>query len=197
MKRAPARHEERIRGGRRFSWERAAPTLVAAALAAAYVLVSPPSADLAAHLYRAHLFSVAGFTLWDNGWYAGSDPLGYSVLFGTISAALTPQLAAALAATATAALFEPLARRHFGPQAFPAALAFGAATAIDLYTGRLALAFGALPALGAIVALDRRRNAAAAALALLSALCSPVAALFCALAAIGDALGSRRGARRR
>ncbi len=37
---------------------------------------------------------------------------------------------------------------------------FGAATAIDLYTGRLAFAFGALPALGAVVALDRGSVAA-------------------------------------
>src|SRR5581483_3892928 len=48
---------------------------------------------------------------------------------------------------------------------------------ISLYTGRLALAFGALPALGAVVALDRDRPLVAAGLALLAALCSPVAAL--------------------
>ena len=81
---------------------------------------------------------------------------------------------------------------------------FGAATATDLYTGRLAFAFGALPALGAIVALDYRRNKLACALAVLSALCSPVAALFAALAAGGYALGgylerrpAARGAARR
>ena len=67
---------------------------------------------------------------------------------------------------------------------------FGAATAIDLYTGRLALAFGALPALGAIVALDRGRPAAACALAVVSALCSPVAALFTAVVATAPALGA-------
>jgi hypothetical protein len=162
---------------------------VAAVLAAAYVIVSPPTRDLAAHLFRARLFDVQGFGLWNNDWYGGHHILGYSVLFPAISALLTPQLAAALATTATAAVFAPYARRHFGARAWLGALAFGAATAINLYTGRLALAFGALPALGAVVALDRGLPVAGAGLAFLAALCSPVAALFAALAAAGHALG--------
>jgi hypothetical protein len=170
--------------------ERLAPTLAAAILAAAYVIVSPPSLDLAAHLFRAQLFRVEGFGLWNNWWYSGHDIVGYSVLFPAISAALTPQLAGALAAVGTAAAFEPLARRHFGRDAWLGALVFGAATATDLYTGRLAFAFGALPALGAVVALDWGRSYSACALALLSALCSPVAALFAALAAAGYALAA-------
>jgi hypothetical protein len=171
-------------------WARLAPVLVAGLFAAAYVIVSPPSRDLAAHLFRAHLFDQEGFGIWDDYWYAGHHILGYSVLFPAVSAALTPQLAAALAATATAALFEPLARRHFGERAWLGAVLFGAATAIDLYTGRLVFAFGALPALAAIVALDRDATAPAAGLALLAALCSPVAALFAALAAGAHAVGA-------
>jgi hypothetical protein len=163
---------------------------VAAMLAAAYVIVSPPTRDLAAHLFRARLFDQQGFGLWNNDWYSGHHILGYSVLFPAVSALLTPQLAAALAATATAALFAGLAGRHFGPRAWLGAVAFGAATAINLYTGRLALAFGALPALGAVVALDRDLPVTGAGLALLAALCSPVAALFAALAAAGHALGA-------
>ncbi len=45
---------------------RMAPTLLAAALALAYVLLSPPSLDLAAHLLRAKLFTAEGFGLWNN-----------------------------------------------------------------------------------------------------------------------------------
>jgi hypothetical protein len=171
-------------------WREHAPVAVAAVFAVAYVIVSPPTQDLAAHLFRARLFAQQGLGLWNNDWYGGHHILGYSVLFPAVSALLTPQLAAALAAIATAALFEPLARRHFGPHAWLGALAFGAATAINLYTGRLALAFGALPALGAVVALDRDRPPVAAGLALLAALCSPVAALFVALAAAAHALGA-------
>jgi hypothetical protein len=175
---------------------RLAPTLVAALFAAVYVIVSPASLDLADHLFRAQLFRDEGFGLWNNLWYGGHHIVGYSVLFPAVSALLSPQLAGALAATGTAALFEPLARRHFGPDAWLGAVLFGAATAIDLYTGRLAFAFGALPALGAIVALDRGATALACGLAVLSALCSPVAALFAALIAAGYALGGLLRARR-
>ena len=128
---------------------------MAALFAAIYVIVSPASLDLADHLFRAQLFRDEGFGLWNNLWYSGHHIVGYSVLFPAVSALLSPQLAGALAATGTAALFEPLARRHFGDDAWLGAVLFGAATAIDLYTGRLAFAFGALPALGAVVALDR------------------------------------------
>jgi hypothetical protein len=176
--------------------KRLAPTLVAAVFAATYVILSPASLDLADHLFRAQLFRDEGFGLWNNLWYSGHHIVGYSVIFPAVSALLTPQLAGALAATGTAALFEPLARRHFGSDAWAGAVLFGAATAIDLYTGRLAFAFGALPALGAVVALDRGATPVACGLALVSALCSPVAALFAALIAAGYALGGLTSTRR-
>ncbi len=182
----------RGRPGRGELARRLAPTLIAATLAAAYVIVSPPSTDLAAHLFRARLFDAEGFGAWNDWWYSGHDIVGYSVLFPAVSAALTPQLAAALAATATAAVFEPLARRHFGRDAWLGAAVFGAATAIDLFTGRLSFAFGALPALAAVLALDVRRPVTACALAFLAALCSPVSALFAALLAAGYALDAVR-----
>jgi hypothetical protein len=173
-----------------------APTLLAAVLAIVYVTVSPPSLDLAAHLLRAKLFSTEGFGVWNNWWYGGHYVVMYSVLFPALAAALTPQLVAALATTATASLFEPLARRHFGRDAWLGSLWFAAGTATSLYTGRLTFAFGMLPAVATALALSRRRPAAAVALALLTALCSPVAALFAALAggaaAVGDFTQRRR-----
>jgi hypothetical protein len=174
---------------RRLDWQRIAPTALAAVLAAVYVIVSPPSLDLAAHMLRAHLFSVSGFGLWNNWWYAGHSVVLYSVLFPAVAAALTPQLAAALAAVASAALFEALVRHHFGPRAWLGALWFAAATATSLYTGRLTFAFGMLPAVGTALALERRRPFTATGLAFLTALCSPVAALFAALAGAAAAVG--------
>jgi len=172
----------------------AAPALVAAAIALAYVIASPPSLDLAAHMFRARLFAIEGFGIWNNLWYSGHATPGYSVLFPPVSAALTPQLAAAIAAIATAILFEPLARRHRGEDAWLGALVFAAATATNLFTGRLAFAFGMLPATAAVVALDRQRWLWAAALAALTALSSPVAALIPALAGAAYALtGAWRG----
>jgi hypothetical protein len=189
----------RPRAGPRLSPEllrRLAPAAVAAAFAAAYVIISPPSLDLAAQLFRAQLFRAEGFGIWDNWWYSGHDIVGYSVLFPAVSAWLSPQLAAAIAATGSAVLFERLARRHFGPDAWLGAVLFGAATATDLYTGRLAFAFGAMPALAAVLALDHGRHKLACSLGFLSALCSPVAAVFCALAAGGYAIGGLLADRR-
>src|SRR5207248_3178992 len=125
----------------------------------------------------------------NNWWYGGHHTPGYSVLFPAASDLLTPQVAAAIAATGTAALFESLARRHFGPEAWLGAAWFGAATATNLFTGRLAFAFGLLPAIGTMLALQRRRPWIAVACAVLTALCSPVAALFVSLGGAAFAIG--------
>src|SRR5262249_38918195 len=147
-------------------------TVLAMAFALAYVLISPPSLDLAAHLLRAKLFSVEGFGIWNNWWYGGHHVVMYSVLFPPIANALTPQVAAAIAVVATAALFEPLARRHFGEDAWLGSLWFAAGAATNLFTGRLTFAFGLLPAVASAVALQRRRPWLAALLGVLTALCS-------------------------
>ena len=167
---------------------RAAPTLLAAAIALAYVLISPPSLDLAAHLLRAKLFGAEGFGLWNNWWYGGHHVPGYSVLFPPLAWLLSPQVVAALACVGTAAAFEQLAFDRFGPDAWLGALWFAAATASDLFTGRLTFAFGLLPAMLSALALERRRPAAATALGALTALSSPVAALFVAMVAAAYAL---------
>lgn len=180
----------------RIDPRRAAPVLVAAVLAGAYVIVSPPSLDLAAHLLRAKLFETEGFGIWSNWWYQGHHLPGYSVLFPPVAAALTPQLAAALAATATAAVFEIWVHDRFGADAWLGAVWFAAATATNLFTGRLAFAFGLLPAMGAALALARGRPWLASALAFLTALCSPVSALFAALVGAAHAVARVLAARR-
>src|SRR5205807_2869172 len=180
----------------RIALRRIAPTTIAALLALGYVIVSPPSLDLAAHMMRAKLFSQEGFGIWDNWWYGGHNTPGYSVLFPAVASLLTPQVAAAVAAAGTAALFEPLARRHFGEDAWLGALWFGAGTAMNLFTGRLTFAFGMLPAVGTALALQRNRVVLAAALAVLTALASPVAALFTGLVGAAYAIGAVHRERR-
>ncbi len=46
-----------------------APTLLAAALAAVYLVWAPASQDLAAATFRADLFADHGFAIWNNAWY--------------------------------------------------------------------------------------------------------------------------------
>ncbi len=166
---------------------RTAPTVIAGAIALAYIVVSPPSYDLAAQLFRAKLFSQEGFGLWNNWWYAGHDTLGYSVLFPPLAAALTPQIVGGVSTSVTAALFEPIAHRRFGERSWLGASWFGAATAVNLFSGRLTFAFGFMFAVAAVLALQRGRALGAGGLAVLAALSSPVAALFVAL--VGAAYG--------
>src|SRR2546423_14014196 len=84
--------------------------LLATALAAAYLLIAPQSADLAAQVYRAGLFHRAGWLLWDNAWYGGHPLLGYSVLLPPLGAPLRVPLARALSVVAPAAPLRPPGR---------------------------------------------------------------------------------------
>jgi hypothetical protein len=162
---------------------RVAPTLVAAALAIAYLIIAPTGADLPAQLLRVKLFGAEGFGIWNNWWYGGHDVTAYSVLFPPLAWLLTPQLLAALASVGTAAAFEALVHDSFGDDAWLGATWLGAATVTELLSGRLTFAFGLCGAAVTALLLERRRPRSATALAFLTALASPVAALFAALAA--------------
>src|SRR5215210_678518 len=178
------------------------PTLLAAALAALYLLVDPPSADLATQEYRAALFSEQGLALWDNGWYGGHHLPGYSLIFPPVGHAIGVRLTGALSAVAAAWLFARLVDGGPGAPGRPGALWFAAGTATLLVTGRLTFALGTALGLAALAVAaggevqgrnaGRRRSAASggpgraaagAGLAVLTAIASPVAGLFLALAA--------------
>lgn len=168
---------------------RFAPALLAAALGAAYLVLRPPSLDLAAHLLRVRLFEAEGFGLWSNWWYGGHDTPAYSVLFPPVGAALGPRLAAALAVVMAAGAFAALARERFGERAWVGSAWFALGAGAELYSGRLTFAFGLAPAVAAALALARGRTVVAALLGVLTALASPVAALFAALAGLASAAG--------
>ena len=170
---------------------RLAPTVVAALLAAAYVIAAPPGADLPAQLLRVRLFATDGLSLWNNWWYGGHYLLGYSVLFPPLGWLLGARLVAALACVGTAAAFEALAHDVYGEDAWLGATWLGAATVTELLSGRLTFALGLCGAALTALALRRRRRRGGtlivAVLACLTTLASPVAGLFVALA--GAAVG--------
>jgi hypothetical protein len=184
--RAPARARPRA-----SFWWRAAPAIAAALIGAAYLIVEPRTVDLAAGVYRARLFDHVGFTIWDGNWYGGHYTLGYSVLFPPLAWLLGPLGVGAISAVASAALFEPLARAHFGAQARWGAIWFGLGATTPLISGRVAFSLGVAFALAAALTEQRGRRKLAIALAVCCALASPVAGAFLALAALAYALAGR------
>ncbi|MGI9020383.1 MAG: hypothetical protein ACR2G3_06715 [Solirubrobacterales bacterium] len=170
-----------------------APTLLAAALAGAYLAWDPPSADLAAQTFRAELYAHEGFSVWNNAWYAGHHLPGYGLLSAPLAAWLTPQLVGAASAVASAGLFGAIAHRRWGSRARAGVMWFAAATVLPLLSGRLAFALGVALALAALLALQRRRGVWACALAVATTLASPVAGLFLAIAGLAVAIARRPG----
>lgn len=174
---------------------RAAPYLLALAVAAAYLLWRPPTPDLAAAAYRAEL----GATLWDNGWYAGHHTLGYSVLVPPLAGALGIWLLGALAYVVASWSLVALLRRWVGARRARWPELWGVlALGTNLVIGRLAFGVGLALALAAAALLqyccaaprsrppDSAHQSGAAArvgrvaglsLALLASLASPVAGL--------------------
>lgn len=171
--------------------------VVAALGAAAYLVLDPATADHAAQEYRAGL----GSGLWDNGWFAGHHTPAYSVLSPALGALLGVQVLGALCAVAAAGVFGAIAERRWGARAGTLAAAwFSVGAVATLVSGRVTFLLGVAVGLGAVLALQRGRPAAACALAALTSLASPVAALFLAVAALAAAVAAptrrtERGAR--
>jgi hypothetical protein len=162
---------------------------ITAALAIVYLLLAPQSPDLAAASYRSSLFSSAGFTLWDNSWYGGHHLLAYSVLAPALGALIGPQLLAAISMVGATALFERLLDGCFDTCATRIAAAwFALGGSIALLSSRVPFDLGLAVGLGALLLARRGRLAPALAVSVLTALASPVAGAFLALAFLAWAL---------
>ena len=139
---------------------------------------------MAAQEHRVALFEAEGWALWDNAWYAGHHLWGYSLLFPPLGALLGTREAGLLAVVAGAAVLAALLRGGFGdgPRVRWAVLWGALGLTSLLWTGRLTFALGTTIALGALLAAQRGRPGLAVLLAALSAVASPVAGAFLALA---------------
>jgi hypothetical protein len=171
---------------------------LAALLAGLYLILSPPSGDLAAATYRASLFARYGFLLFDAGWYAGHYLLAYSVIVPPLGAAIGLRELLALSALLATGAFGALCLRAFcRPQAARvAALSFAFGFCAELPSGRVPFDVGAAIGLSALALIAHLPQgpparllgrALAALLLIASAIASPVAGAFLALA--GGALG--------
>jgi MFS family permease len=193
---AAARALPRIEaGGRRELLWRLAPVAVAALSSLAYLIAEPRTVDFAAGLYRTHLFGEEGLALWNGNWYSGHHVLGYSVLFPPLGWLVGNRVLGALCAILSAALFDALAREHFGERARWGTVFFGLAATASLWSGRIPFLLGVTIGLAAALALQRERRWLAVVLALACGLASPVAGAFLGLAAVayGITHADRRG----
>src|SRR4051794_11537180 len=173
-----------------------APALGCALGCLIYVIAHPPTADMAAHSYRAWLFQHEGMTPWNAQWYGGHHVLGYSLLFAPLAAVAGPAAVGVAAAVAAVALFIPLARAA-APTPEAAAVAswlFAAGVLSNVAIGRMPFLLGIAVALAAWAAARRGRLVPAGVLALAAMWASPVAGVFLLLGAAARVLADERAA---
>jgi hypothetical protein len=169
--------------------------LATAAGALVWVIVFPRvGTDLSAAMARAGWARRYPGSAYLFSWYGGIHPASYSLLAPYVLAAAGTRLAMAVAAVISAVLLTLLLVRHQIPRPRTAALWVAVAMWTELSAGRAAFTLGLAAALGCVVAIDlgcprrRARLVAAAVLALLSCLLSPVAALFLGVVAAAFAV---------
>jgi hypothetical protein len=174
-----------------WQWQRACwhPVVISAAVTAAgalaWIVFFPRvGTDLSAALARAAWASRYPGSAYLFSWYGGIHPASYALLAPYLLAVVGTRLAMAVAAVISAVLLTLLLVRHQIPRPHAAAVWVAIALWTELSAGRAAFTLGLAAALGCVVVADislprtRGRLLAAAALALLCCLLSPVAALF-------------------
>lgn len=168
---------------------------ITAAFAVVYLILAPQSPDLAAASYRSSLFLSAGFTLWDNSWYGGHHLLAYSLLAPALGALIGPQPLAAISMLIATALFAGLIDGCFPARATRITAAwFALGASVALLSSRVPFDLGLAIGLGALLLARRRHLALALGVSVLTALASPVAGAFLALAFLAWTLiGPKRG----
>jgi hypothetical protein len=140
--------------------------------------------------------------LWDPGWYGGTYPLNYSVVYPLLAGHLGLWVLAGISAAAAAACFDRLVLAHFGRRPF-GSWYFAVSTLVEVAIGQLPMLAGEAFGLGALLALHHRRRSEGAtrtalavaglAMGVLAALSSPVAGAFVALALVAWGLADLAG----
>ncbi len=172
---------------------------LSAALAALMLAWNPQVGDLAAQVFRTHLFQQAGLAIWNGSWYGGHYTLTYSVLFPPLASLLGPQLVGTVSVIASSYLFDRLVRDRWGEEARWATLWFAAGVVTLLADGQLTFALGVAFGLASMRALQTRHSSLALLTSAACALSSPVAAAFlggvliCASASTVDWSAALRG----
>jgi hypothetical protein len=162
------------------------PALLAATLAVLAHLLGLQGGDEAAQAYRVNEVRVYGLVLWDSGWYGGNLPLGYSVVFPYIGAAIGLAATSVASAAVAAYAFDRLVT--FAWHSRTASWYFATSTLLQVTIGQGPFLTGEALGLLALLVLRQRHTKLAAGLVALSALCSPLAAVFTTLACVAWAI---------
>jgi hypothetical protein len=166
--------------------------LLGLAISAACWLFAPKQSDLAAAAFRSDLFENHGLLIYNAQWYGGHHLLAYSLLSPPLGAWLGPMLLGAICTVISVVLFERIVALEFGGSAARAgALTFAVTAGASLLVGRIAFQLGMALGLLAVYLAQRNRWALACLAAALSAVGSPLAGLFLALAATAWTLATR------
>jgi hypothetical protein len=186
------------RAWRAFGHPIAIGALLTALGAVVWITVFPRvGTDLPAALARAGWASRYPRAAYLLSWYGGFHPAGYSLLAPYLLAVVGVRLAMAAAAVISAVLLTLLLVRHQVPRPRAAAAWVAVALWTELSAGRAPFTLGLAAGLGCVIAADVSRDrspgrlAAAAALALLTCLLSPVAAVFLCVVAAAFAVAGR------
>jgi hypothetical protein len=169
-------------------WKRAPVTLTTAAILVLLVSFRVRGSDLPAQVLRVDRFRDGGL-LWNASWFGGHPTLGYSTLLPALGAAIGVSLLGFLTTTGAVAAFETMVRHR--RRGTLASAAFALTMIANFAVGRVAYGMGVAFALAALGVLSRR-PAWAGVLAVLTALSSPLAGLFLALALAAWTYTTRR-----
>jgi hypothetical protein len=169
-------------------WTRAPVTLTTAAASALLLLLRVRGSDLPAQVLRVDRFRDGGI-VWNANWFGGHPTLGYSTLLPALGAALGVSLLGFVSTTSAVAVFEAMVHKH--RRGTLAAAAFALPMIANLAVGRLAFGLGVAFGLAALAVLSRAAVWAGL-FAVLTALSSPLAGLFLALAVAAWSYSTKR-----
>jgi len=165
-------------------------TAFAALTTSLLVWLGPRGGDLAAHEYQSRLFTLHGFTLWDNFWYAGRYAfVNYSILYYPLAELFGIGLLSVLTVALAAGAFARLLEREWGTAARWASRCNAVLWPGVILAAELPLALGVLLALLCLLALQAGRRWAAAGLILLTLAASPVGFALLTIVLAGIAVG--------
>ncbi|MDQ6797211.1 MAG: hypothetical protein M3011_04145 [Actinomycetota bacterium] len=140
--------------------------------------------DWAAQVYRVGFFKAQGWVPYDTSWYGGYYPLSYSSVFPLLASHLPLGVVAVVSAGAATRGFRCLLADRFAIRSPWASACFVLTTTMEVAVGQLPFLLGVALATATFVLARRRWWLFAVGTAVASSCASPVAGLFCGLAAV-------------